>query len=264
MKKHLFLLPFIFIVCTLIAQNKHRYLKVTYVATPLSQYSIPPQNSVSYKDYQSYKIALNKACRYYYTLYVDLQTKQSVYKIDSLVIKQKPKGHEHDRVIPGDSIAYVVKYNDHAFFKYEQLLEHHQFYSEGTLKDMEWNITDKTKTIYGLHCKKAVAKNKDFLMNAWFTTDIAVSTGPGIFLNLPGLVVRSEDFFWTTEIDNITYIDAEKLDFKKLIAAYKKDFDKNKKGNNIKEKQLLFSKISLYRKLKNYILTGSSPGINEN
>jgi len=79
-------------------------------------------------------------------------------------------------------------------------------------------------------------------MNVWFTTDIAVSTCPGIFLNLPGLVVRSEDFFWTTEIDSITYIESEKLNFEKLIATYQKDFDQNKKGNKIKEKKLLFKK----------------------
>ena len=263
MKKKLFLILLSFLVSSLMAQGNKRYLKVTYIATPLSQYSMPTQNSVMYRDYQSYKIALNKACRYYYTLYVDLQTQRSVYRIDSLVIGQKPKGHEHDSVLPGDSIAYVVKYSPQAFFRYEQVLRHHQFYSEGTLKDIEWEITDKTKTIYNLHCKKAVVKNKDFLMNAWFTTDIAVSTGPGIFLNLPGLVVRSEDFFWTTEIENITYIDSENLNFEKLIQTYKEDFDRNKKGNKIKEKQLLFSKISLYRTLKHYILTGSSPGINE-
>jgi|GEM_PF-4052228 len=99
-------------------------------------------------------------------------------------------------------------------------------------------------------------------MNAWFTTDIAVSTGPGIFLNLPGLVVHSEDFFWTTEIDKITYIDSEKLNFEKLIATYKKDFDKNKKGNEIKEKQLLFSKISLYRTLKKHILKDNGAKVN--
>jgi|GEM_PF-6061429 len=105
------------------AQSNKRYLKITYTAVPLSQYNIPPQNSIKYKEYQSYKIALYKAYKYYYTLYVDLQTQRSIYRIDSLVIGQKPKGHERTKVYPGDSIAYVVKYNPDLFFKYEQKMK---------------------------------------------------------------------------------------------------------------------------------------------
>jgi len=147
------------ITCILTAQSNKRYLKITYAAVPLSQYSTPPQNSIKYKEYQGYEIALYKAYKFYYTLYVDLQTQRSVYRIDSLVIGQKPKGHERTKVYSGDSIAYVVKYNPDLFFKYEQVLGHHQFYSQGTLKEIEWNITDKVKTIYG---KKQYPKIKVF------------------------------------------------------------------------------------------------------
>ncbi len=247
MKKHFFLIILCFAVCMLTAQNKNRYLKITYIAIPHSSYHRSPKVT----DYEDNRAAsLAAAYRYYYTLYVDLQTQRSIYQIDSLSMGKKPAGQEHVKYMVNDSLSYVVKSSPQMFFKYEELF-HHPFYCEGNLKEIEWNITDKVKTIYGLHCKKAVAKNKDFLMNVWFTTDIAVSTGPGIFLNLPGLVVRSEEFFWTTEIENITYIDSEKLNFEKLIATYQKDFDRNKKGNNIKEKKLLFKKASIITSMLN-------------
>ena len=204
-KKHFFLTLLSFVACILTAQSNKRYLKITYIAIPCSSYHRSPKVT----DYEYNRAAdLTAAYRYYYTLYVDLKTKQSIYRVDSLSMGKKPAGQEHVTYMVNDSLSYVVKSSPQMFFKYEELF-HHPFYCEGNVKEIEWNITDKVKTIYGLHCKKAVAKNKDFLMNVWFTTNIAVSTGPVIFLNLPGLVVRSEDFFWTTEIDNISYIGSE-------------------------------------------------------
>ncbi len=253
MKKPLFFTLLSFLACTLIGQSNKRYLKVTYVAIPLSQYTSPSKNSTQYNHHQSFTVPFGRAYRYYYTLYVDLQTQRSVYRIDSLSIGKVPKGYEDSKFTNGDSLTYVVKHNDHAFFKSDHKMALGGFYTEGTLKDIEWKITNKTKTIYGLHCKKAVPKDKDFLMNVWFTTDIAVSTGPGIFLNLPGLVVRSEDFDWTTEIDHIAYMDSEELNFEKLIQTYKEDFDRNKKKNPMKEKQLLIWKAKDTKEFLNFL-----------
>ena len=251
MRKQFFLSLLSLITCILKAQSNKRYLKVTYIAVPLSQYRIPPQNSKDYNHYQNFTLPFGNAYKYYYTLYVDLKTKRSVYRIDSLSIGKVPKGYEDDKFTNGDSLTYVVRYNDHTFFKSDHKMNLGGFYTVGNLKEIEWRITDKTKIIYGLHCKKALPKDKDFLMNVWFTTDIAVSTGPSIFLNLPGLVVCSEDSHWTTEIENITYMDSGKLNFEKLIQSYKKDFDQNKKKNPMKEKQLLIWEAKGVKEISN-------------
>jgi GLPGLI family protein len=231
------------LIYTLYAQNSHKgkYLKVSYIAVPTSQYQVPPKNSSRYQNYDANE-ALANSYRYYYTLFINPATQQSIYRLDSFVLTDKPENMKHISYQVNDSLAYVVKYSPSNYIKYESIFQR-EFYSQGSKDDISWEITDEEKNMYGMRCRKAIPQNKKWLMNVWFTTDVPVSGGPAIFLNLPGLVVRAEDFFWTTEIEHIEYADVS--DWDNMIEEYQNKFEQNKKKNFIHERQLLLEKLAL-------------------
>lgn len=62
-------------------------------------------------------------------------------------------------------------------------------------REVEWEILDEYKTILGFTCQKAISRVGDefdfrYVEEAWFTTDIPVSTGPHLFHGLPGLILE--------------------------------------------------------------------------
>ncbi|WP_126973151.1 GLPGLI family protein [Gynurincola endophyticus] len=246
---------FLFILSTLLLsqqnfaqqsiQGKGKFIKVSYLAIPTSQYQIPA-SSVGKAQTTDPDQLLAASYKYYYTLLINPETQQSIYKIDSFVNRDKPANMKNINYQVNDSLAYVVKHTENKFVKFESVFNRN-FYSEGTSADLSWNLTDNVKTIYGMKSREAKPQNKNFLMNVWFTNDVAISSGPGIFINLPGLVVRAEDFFWTTEIEKIEYVNIP--DWDKVIELHLAQHEKNKKGNAIVEKQLLLEKSNLIKSM---------------
>ena len=243
-----YLLIAIFCVCISNAQvkeeKKHKILKVTYTAYPMSTYDTPPEDSNLYKNHNSI-VALARSYDHTYTLYVDLKTNQSLYKLDTLIVN-KPKGKEDFNYQINHNLDYVIKDQSNNYFKHEKIFQR-AFYSEGNLKDIEWEITNEKKVISGLKCRKAVPKNKDFLLNVWFTEEVNVSAGPVNYFGLPGLVVWSEDFFWTTEIKGINYDD--NYDLRSEFEGLKQNFENNKSKKLIKEGVLIEKKNELVKSM---------------
>lgn len=247
--KSTFMFLFLFAwITSAVGQQRNDYIKISYVATPNSQYQL----HIDPEMHDPESIALGNAYNYHASLIVDPQTQRSIYKVDSLVMGTKPKGFEKARKMINDSIAYVIKESSDNVIKYEQIFQA-QFYSKGSQQDLKWKITDKTQKMYGLSCRQAVPEEKDFLMNVWFTNDIPLMSGPMYFINLPGLVVRAEDFFWTVELDAITYLSAEEFDFEKEINLYLKEFDAKKGANLLPEKQLYREKAGLIKSMRSHI-----------
>ena len=62
---------------------------------------------------------------------------------------------------------------------------------EDSLKKLAWKLADDTMLIKGYHCKKATTNNKqgDNIV-AWYTEDIATTSGPEQFGGLPGLILQ--------------------------------------------------------------------------
>jgi len=56
----------------------------------------------------------------------------------------------------------------------------------------EWKITGKQKKILDFPCQEAISGEGDNTFTVWFTPAIPVSTGPGKFANLPGMVLEME------------------------------------------------------------------------
>jgi GLPGLI family protein len=65
-----------------------------------------------------------------------------------------------------------------------------KFLIEDSVLAIEWRITDETRTIAGFDCKKAVGRFYDSLyVVAFYTDQITVPAGPGIYTGLPGTIL---------------------------------------------------------------------------
>lgn len=249
MKKIVLILSLILIDLSVFAQtdNSNKIMKVSYVSIPLSQHQIPNNSSRPQDDIKA-ATALKQGYKYYYTLYTNPKTNVSLYKFDNLVVN-KPKGQEAIELKLNDELAYCIKTSPKDYFKYEKIFGR-PFYTNGTMKDIEWVITDEKKAMLGFECTKAIAKNKDYLLTVWFTEKIPVSSGPSNYFGLPGLVVWSEDFFRTTQVEKIEYLDEKQYNLTQEIAKIKIEFDKNKKTSGITEKLFLEKKSELVKSMR--------------
>lgn len=66
-----------------------------------------------------------------------------------------------------------------------------EFIVEDSIRNISWKLVDgETKTILGHVCKKATGKTeRGSELVAWYAEDIALSSGPGQFSGLPGLIL---------------------------------------------------------------------------
>ena len=75
---------------------------------------------------------------------------------------------------------------------------------EDSLHHTTWKLMDTTKTILGYTCKKATGKTERGTdVEAWYTEDIPVSSGPETFNGLPGMILQidiNKEEFITTAI----------------------------------------------------------------
>lgn len=95
------------------------------------------------------------------------------------------------------------------------------FLIESDMPKEEWKITAKQKEILGFLCQQAIKQTSDSSwVNAWFTPMIPVSSGPGEYGNLPGLILAVETSDGDRSI-TATSIDIKTVD-KKLLQKPKK------------------------------------------
>lgn len=80
--------------------------------------------------------------------------------------------------------------------------------SENTKCD--WKITPNQKKILGYRCQEAIKQDSTTKTQLWFTSEIPVSTGPGNYANLPGLILM------VNVDDGERTITAKSVEFKKL------------------------------------------------
>ena len=239
-----------FLISNIFGQTDKKIVKVSYIGTPISQYQFSVNDSRP-QDYKKSIVDLMQGYKYYYTLYVNPKTNQSLYKFEKLLVK-KPKGQEKTNLELNDELAYCIKTNSKEYYKFETIFGR-QFYSVGRMEDIEWEITNEKKVMLGFECTKAVAKNEDYLISVWFTDKIPVSSGPANYFGLPGLVVWAEDFFRTTQIEKIEYINETQFPIAEEIKKIKSSFDKNKKAGEIQEKLFLEKKSSLVKSMMKHM-----------
>ena len=69
-----------------------------------------------------------------------------------------------------------------------------QFLVTGETPEPVWRLTDEQSQFLGYTCRKAVTTRDSIEVEAWFTPEIPVPAGPGMWGGLPGLIlVLNED-----------------------------------------------------------------------
>lgn len=188
----------------------------------------------------------------YYSLYINLEDRSSLYVLDSTEQK-KVRGWEISSTTasPVDTVLFSIKTPKEKTFKHEWIMNQ-TFFTEGKVGDLKWELTDEEKNISGLKCYRAISKNYPML-SVWYTKEIPVSNGPGIYQGLPGLIVSVEDFFRTIQLIEVEYIKSVET-FKKLYNIKKAFFsEKKENGKNFSEEPILIlKKGDLARSLYEY------------
>ena len=86
---------------------------------------------------------------------------------------------------------------------------------EDSIHHTTWKLVDSTKIILGYTCKKATGKTeRGSDVEAWYTEDIPVSSGPETFSGLPGMILQidiNKEEFVTTAISIEKSVDKEEL-----------------------------------------------------
>jgi GLPGLI family protein len=86
---------------------------------------------------------------------------------------------------------------------------------EDSIRHLNWKLLDETKVILGYRCKKASGKTeRGSDVDAWYTEEIAVSSGPETFSGLPGMILQvdiNKDEFVITAVSMEKSADKKEL-----------------------------------------------------
>lgn len=83
------------------------------------------------------------------------------------------------------------------------------FDGKDALINWNWEITQETKNIKGYKCKKAISKNFNSLVTAWFTEEIPIKAGPEKYDGLPGLILYLTNLGQEFRAENIEILKNE-------------------------------------------------------
>ena len=160
------------------------------------------------------------------------------FNSEASLYKTKPVEEEEDDVIEAGSEESGMK------IKFKRASKHSELYKEyasnklieqkelfgrvflvtGETKQYKWKMTGKQKKILDYMCMQAVYKDSTSTVEAWFTPQIPVATGPSSYGQLPGLILEvSIDEGKRTLVAN--KVTLEKLE--------KDDLSKPKKGKKV-------------------------------
>lgn len=101
---------------------------------------------------------------------------------------------------------------------------------KGEIDQTPWKITGKSREIAGYPCMQAIYDDtlENKALTAWFTPNIPVSAGPGIYGQLPGLIIA-------LDVNNGEQV------YRPLMIAFEapdsKDMEEPKKGKDITDEE---------------------------
>jgi len=104
------------------------------------------------------------------------------------------------------------------------------FLIESDYSKDEWKLTGNQKMILDFPCQEAIKAEEEDTVSVWFTPAIPVSSGPGEYANLPGLVLAVE-----AEHGDRTII-AKSVDFKETDPE---NIIKPKKGKKVTKEEYM-------------------------
>ncbi|WP_299899611.1 GLPGLI family protein [uncultured Aquimarina sp.] len=86
-----------------------------------------------------------------------------------------------------------------------------KFLIEETLEPQEWELTQETKKIDQYLCYKAILKNSDKKVEAWYTNKIKASYGPKGYYGLPGLILELKEGEKKVSFDKVSLFPSEPI-----------------------------------------------------
>ena len=166
---------------------------------------------------QNYKKSLPKVGVSYFDLYFN--ENKSIYKAG----KEAQQGLLKVPEWMADKALDNIIYNDVQLQQTtsQKNIFENTFLIQDSIRKIDWRITNDTRTIAGVECRKAIGKIMDSVYVIAFYTDIITSScGPESFTGLPGLILgvaipRINTTWFATKIELITVPDA-------MLAAPKK------------------------------------------
>ncbi len=79
------------------------------------------------------------------------------------------------------------------------------FLIDENMKQQDWEITNEHKKIDRYVCHKAILRNSDIPVEAWYTTEIPIKHGPRGYWGLPGLIVELKEGKKLLRFDKISF-----------------------------------------------------------
>lgn len=168
-----------------------------------------------------------------------------------LAANYKPINNDSNITVVPKNKMFSAVYKDYKngkmIFDYSSMFlsNKNHFYTD-VLTPMEWVITNRTKTIDGMQCLKALTIFRGRAYSAWFNSNIAISEGPWKFGGLPGLIIELYDedrhMYWkmkelTLSSEAIPLMPESTTDFatmkKEFNSAYKKYIAANKSEQSV-------------------------------
>ena len=130
-------------------------------------------------------------------------TKELIFDSNRSIYKDLQKVQEEENITPDPEsgnmqIKMVFTNADNRLYKdLEQGTQKNsvdfrgkRFLIEGPLKSHKWKITGEQKQILDYPCQKATFQDSARTVEAWFTTQIPVPSGPSVYGQLPGLILE--------------------------------------------------------------------------
>lgn len=174
-KLFILLLPMLLTVQFCFAQN--RVLKVGYI-----QKMKIPQSLESIENITLRKLAMKKIQEQTQTFY--MLNGKSYYVFTS---NNMPK--DGSTLLLSNASSIYINKETNQFVSIKRIADK-TFTVEDTLRCYVWKICyNETKEILGKHCTKAVVKDGDAVVEAWFCDEIPAQVGPAGYNGLPGLVL---------------------------------------------------------------------------
>ncbi|MFY7899885.1 MAG: GLPGLI family protein [Chitinophagaceae bacterium] len=132
---------------------------------------------------QEYRKQIPKTVTDYYVL--KFNSEKSVYKL----AKENTDVKYLWGTKPTENDVIVKDFTNNSISLQREVFEN-TYLVKDSLKQLNWKITDETRTIAGFECKKAITKIHDSVyVVAFYTDQIMISSGPESFSGLPGLIL---------------------------------------------------------------------------
>lgn len=145
---------------------------------------------------------------------MEFNSKESLFKkIESMTTDSGFDLNRTARGVGVDGIYYHSLNEDKSY--HETSRAGSDIFVMHTISDLDWKITNETKTIQGYVCYKATAEfipdfGKGEVATAWFAKDIPFQFGPAFYAGLPGLILEVKQGYYTFYADDINLSKREK------------------------------------------------------